>query len=171
MRPSSQCRPSVSLRTFCLQARQAASFQQRVFIPTASRQCRIVGVSTGRHRYRKRKPFRAFLPFSLIWCSFLPGCKNEPKRSRRTKKMPDVCSGCAEILRNSLATLPRTTKNFRALHLRSRPGGIFFEGRGARFRILSVSPESYRGTGRPFLKGRGDGPGGRVLIPGGNSFD
>ena len=47
----------------------------------------------------------------------------------------------------------QTMKNFRALHLRSRPGGIFFEGRGVRFRILSVSPESYRGTGRPFSEG------------------
>ena len=28
----------------------------------------------------------------------MPGCKNEPKRSRRTKKIPDVCSGSAEIL-------------------------------------------------------------------------
>ena len=62
-------------------------------------------------------------------------------------------------------------KNFRALHLRSRPGGIFFEGRGLDSEFCQFPPESYRGTGRPFLKGRGDGPGGRVLIQGSDSFD
>jgi hypothetical protein len=46
--------------------------------------------------------------------------------------MPDVYSGLTEILQaqswqSEIALLPQTMKNFRALDLRCRPGGIFFE--------------------------------------------
>ena len=81
------------------------------------------------------------------------------------KKMPDVYFGSTEILQTrSLRSRPKGTrshsesirslrsqhcapsaravKNFRALRLRSRPGGTFFEGRRVRFGILSAPPRN-----------------------------
>lgn len=76
--------------------------------PVLARMGRVFQYST-RHSMKSTAPQElTFLSESVLrertlpvlgWgCSFLPGCKNEPKKITALKKMPDDGSGFAEIL-------------------------------------------------------------------------
>jgi len=88
--------------------------------------------------------------------SFLPGCKNEPKRSRLTKKMPDDGSGCTEILQtpsHSTSTRSPCSQRFARSGSEQFPsvppppssGRHFLRRPGGQFHSLDAVPQSLRG--------------------------
>lgn len=66
-------------------------------------------------------------------------CLTAPPAPLKFFKLPRTPRALGRVAPS--ASLGQAVKNFQALRLRSRPGGIFFEGRRGQFRSLAVIPK------------------------------